>query len=285
MSGVRPHNHDKAKRRRRAFSRHAFSLVELLVVIGIIALLIGLLLPALTAARDETQLTLCASRQRQLGVGVHNYASAHDAVLPAGPDKPMPKPYDPSYDLDQVALNILWAAPRGPSSNYPNGALANHGVLLDGYLSTNTAANCPDPSNPSLLATNLKSIESSGDDGLSNYVYRNFDQTTQRRVHRLGRNEAGDRATVLAFDLNQHVPAGLAGPDPIVSLNHNAKAVNALYHDGSVSRYLNTNDRFKFRQQDYAGFPGFGTLAPRLDDILIRLDHAADGDPSNPPSP
>jgi prepilin-type processing-associated H-X9-DG protein/prepilin-type N-terminal cleavage/methylation domain-containing protein len=60
--------------------RRAFTLVELLVVIGIIGLLISILLPSLNVVRQQAQATRCASNLRQIGVGWAIYAGNHNGV-------------------------------------------------------------------------------------------------------------------------------------------------------------------------------------------------------------
>src|SRR5438105_4201516 len=65
--------------------RHAFTLVELLVVIGIIAVLIGILLPALSKARRQALLTVCMSNQKQLINALLMYCNDNNGRFPGGP--------------------------------------------------------------------------------------------------------------------------------------------------------------------------------------------------------
>ena len=55
----------------------AFSLLELMVVIGIIAVLIALLMPVLKVANDSARAVRCSSQLRQIGQGIFSYAAIH----------------------------------------------------------------------------------------------------------------------------------------------------------------------------------------------------------------
>ena len=66
-------------------SKHkAFTLVELLVVISIIALLVSILLPALNKARNAAKFVVCSTNQRQMGLAQLLYTDDYDGRLTPG---------------------------------------------------------------------------------------------------------------------------------------------------------------------------------------------------------
>ena len=69
-------------RRPSAITLGAFTLVELLVVIGIIAVLISVLLPALQRAREAGRVTACASQMRQIGLAIEMYTVDNNGTYP-----------------------------------------------------------------------------------------------------------------------------------------------------------------------------------------------------------
>ncbi len=98
-----------------------FTLIELLVVISIIALLIGILLPALSAARETARQIACASNFRQIAIGFVTYAQDYK-FFPRGQLNPRPIPYslpgDIVKDLEQRGIpadpESIWKCPSYP---------------------------------------------------------------------------------------------------------------------------------------------------------------------------
>ncbi len=84
-----------------------FTLVELLVVIGIISVLIAILLPALSRAREEARRIACLSNLRQLGMGFYMYATENHGLYPRFAD------WNAEYPEDW----IFWENDRDPSQS------------------------------------------------------------------------------------------------------------------------------------------------------------------------
>jgi prepilin-type processing-associated H-X9-DG protein len=92
----------------RAGVRSAFTLVELLVVVGIIAMLIGLLLPALSRARANAKQVQCLSQLRQIGTAMRMHADEHNGYMPIAGQIESPGGATPAGMLDAYMKNYSY---------------------------------------------------------------------------------------------------------------------------------------------------------------------------------
>lgn len=132
-----------------------FTLVELLVVIGIMALLISILLPALTRAREQANLVACSSNMRQLGLALRFYATAHKDYLPpsVGIRDTAGAPW-PSYH------GRWWAVLAGGGQLNGFGVTSRDPNRFEVGIDTNRSAlRCP---SDTLLAANSTQVDQAG---------------------------------------------------------------------------------------------------------------------------
>jgi len=106
--------------------RKAFTLVELLVVVGIVGVLVGILLPALAAASTSARRVACLSNLRQLSVAAHAYTANHNGRFPIAYFQ-SPGPPTVSYNWDFTTVRagpgaaptilpgLLWEGQQAPA--------------------------------------------------------------------------------------------------------------------------------------------------------------------------
>jgi prepilin-type N-terminal cleavage/methylation domain-containing protein/prepilin-type processing-associated H-X9-DG protein len=107
--------------------KHAFTLIEILVVIGIISILAAILFPVFAQARRRAQATTCLSNLRQLGTGILLYAHDYDDLLLWGAD-----PSDLNTDG--------W---RGTPDETKIFSMQPQHLLLEPYIKNRSVFHCP----------------------------------------------------------------------------------------------------------------------------------------------
>jgi prepilin-type N-terminal cleavage/methylation domain-containing protein len=256
--------------RRNCTRAEGFTLVELLVVIAIIAVLAGLLLPALSAAKDSGRRAACLSNLRQIGIAVHGYAADFDGRIPYGPKAP---PF--------TSPAILYPSTGSPTSllSLQGGAPVALGLLLAQHLAAQPRVLfCPGADQPLNAATELSRV-GTGQSQCS-YYYRHagntrlFDDLTQTnppvhlKLDALGENRDGLPIRVLAMDVQFLSPPDLGDFNLRTRTHHRRKASNLLFSDGGTVTAKNNADRFTVDASDPA------TLRDSFSRILALFERA-----------
>ena len=112
-----------------------FTLIELLVVIAIIGVLVGLLLPAVQAAREASRRAHCVNNLKQIGLALHGYEGTH-GVLPPG--------YISAFDAGGTDLGPGWGwgamlLPQVEQANLANAVNFNLAIEAPANLTARTA--------------------------------------------------------------------------------------------------------------------------------------------------
>jgi prepilin-type N-terminal cleavage/methylation domain-containing protein len=183
--------------------RRAFTLVELLVVIGIIALLVGILLPALNKARASAQVTACLSNMKQLATAWLAYATEHQGALV----------YAGTNDLTAAPdFRDGWVIDK-PGDTAAGTAASVRAGLLWKYAPAANVYRCP-------AATD--------DD-----IYRSYSIST----HMNGESLIGAGVPFRVFKLNQ------VKPDRLIMIEEDDRRVDAVtgqrYNQGSFLQFKN----------------------------------------------
>lgn len=240
-----------------------FTLVELLVVIGIIALLVGILLPSLAGAREAANKAKCSNNLRQIGIALTTYAGNNRGMLPR-------MPFTSGAANDGVVVRwgrdgYNWNAPfatglAGYPANLVNNVPAAMFLLLRENLITPDIFLCPsvpsyakaddfgasDPTQPSAdprQHSNFQGTPSSGDPRFAYSMQNPYPLSTAVGEGWAWTSEQ-DATYVLAADINPGVAAATwsavtFGTTDFVSPhlnspNHKYKGQNVLYADSHV---------------------------------------------------
>ncbi|MGN6727668.1 MAG: type II secretion system protein [Tepidisphaeraceae bacterium] len=253
----------------------AFTLVELLVVIGIIALLISILLPALNKARWQANLTRCAAQMRDLGNAIHMYANDNRGYLPpqhldAATPQTSGYPYGNWYGNNGQGVVNLWTFQFNGGStlanpNDPGAALGR--LYKTGYVKSSKVLNtvggpfmCPNvkDDNPKPYLSSYyfnPHIAFRNAGGTSTGLYGEY---WWPRIANYGRYTGGNM-DVVAYSGRQtmaiqHYRRAMM-TDPIYDVVNNThqngsrRAWNFLYGDGSVKSFV--TDSFAFRSSGH----------------------------------
>lgn len=230
-----------------------FTLIELLVVMAVIAILMGVLVPALASARMSARKVACMSNLRQIGTAIHSYSMEYRESIPVGPIAPpflSPADFYPSTGAPTSLVSLR------------NGKPVALGLLLANHLSNQPeVVFCSDSDQRISTDTELANVGVR--QAQCSYYYRHASVTrlfdsrsepppTHVPLSNLGKNRDGHAIRALAIDTQFLCPDELADFNVKPRTNHRLKLVNILLADGHVVSCRNADGRFTVDLQNYA---------------------------------
>jgi prepilin-type processing-associated H-X9-DG protein len=234
---------------RRACKGGAVTLIELVLVFGLLALLAALLVPGLSAARTSARIAQCQSHLQQIGLAIYSYCQHYDGCIPAVTPSP---------------TNQVW--------NNAAGAPDSLGVLVtQSYLAEPGVLFCPlDTCNSAQVdgARIGKPAGKAGGDAYCSYLYRQeCIGTGTFHIDSLGQNPQGRLMRALALDVSC---------PPYPELAHGGDSVNILFHDGSVKTADNKDDLYSIMSISYypPNAQGLPPIVAEIQKVFVNADAA-----------
>ncbi len=250
----------------------AFTLVDVMVSLSVVAILISLMIPGLATARETARRVVCASNARQLGIGVVLWADAHDGRVPPSVFNST-RNYSPSVggmansitiSRREMSMTRLPTAGDFPVYEEWDGL----GLLFaDDVLRSPRVFYCPSHGEPHPFERFADQWNGAAGSILANYHYRGEGQNGSTRLAFL----EPARAALIADSLRS--------PD---ELNHDG-GVNLLRADLSASWVSDPDNRLGVAISEalsQSGEDEFGDVWDLLDDLDNGPDEAGDREPS-----
>lgn len=216
-----------------------FTLLEVLISLGVIAILSGLLLPVIARARDTVKSISCVSNLRQIGIALEYYANDCSGMIP----------------------NISGSGYQGysiPIIRMYGGIPFALGKLVGNYSLTPALFGCP--ANPERTPEYVHEEWNAGNVVQTAYIYRETDVSFQPK-----KSASRNAGKALLMDFACFSASGLK------LMPHNLREVNILYNEGNVGSMKNTaqvNECFTLST------PASSSTVPVCDSIWQRADTA-----------